>query len=52
MGEIDVADQGSGISKDRFHEALSTFEQLDDQLTKKHGGIGYGPAVCGWCYAR
>ena len=43
--QIEVADNGIGISKDQQSRLFVLFEQLDGGNTRKHGGIGIGLAL-------
>ena len=40
--QIEVADNGIGIPKDKQSEIFSIFEQADGNLSRKHGGAGLG----------
>jgi len=43
--QIEVADNGIGISKEHHHKLFKIFEQVDGSLSRKHGGIGVGLAL-------
>ena len=43
--QIEVADNGIGISKEHQHKLFAIFEQVDGGLTRKYGGIGIGLAL-------
>jgi signal transduction histidine kinase len=40
--QIEVADNGIGISKEQQSEIFTIFEQADGSLSRKYGGIGLG----------
>jgi len=40
--QVEVADNGVGISKEQQSRLFELFEQLDGSHTRKHGGIGIG----------
>ncbi|WP_164999323.1 GAF domain-containing sensor histidine kinase [Methanohalophilus profundi] len=40
--ELKVSDNGVGIAQENIQFLLDPFKQLDDFLTKKHGGLGIG----------
>ena len=40
--EICVEDTGMGIPEDKINIIFISFEQLEDSLTRKHGGVGLG----------
>ena len=40
--QIEVADNGIGISKEHQGRLFNIFEQADGSSTRKHGGIGIG----------
>jgi len=37
-----VSDTGEGIPEDRLNDIFKTFEQVDNSLTRRHGGTGLG----------
>ena len=43
--QVEVADNGIGISKDQQTELFDIFQQADGGNTRKHGGIGIGLAL-------
>jgi len=43
--QIEVADNGIGISQKHLGSLFDLFEQADGSLTRKHGGIGIGLAL-------
>ncbi len=43
--EIEVSDEGIGISPERLDEIFEIFHQLDESSTKRHGGAGIGLAI-------
>ncbi|RNI14553.1 PAS domain S-box protein [Methanohalophilus sp. RSK] len=40
--ELKVSDNGVGIAQEKMQFLFEPFEQLDDFLTKEHGGLGIG----------
>lgn len=42
--ELRVADSGPGIPKERLHQVLEPFFQVDASPTRAHGGVGLGLA--------
>lgn len=42
MLEICVSDTGEGIPKDKLEDIFKSFEQVDNSLTRRHGGTGLG----------
>ncbi len=43
---FEVQDQGMGIALHKLHKLFESFSQLDSSLTRRHGGIGVGLALC------
>lgn len=43
---VAVADTGIGIPPDRRNDLFRLFTQLDGSLTRRHGGMGMGLAIC------
>ena len=43
---FEVQDQGMGIAPHQLHKLFETFSQVDSTLTRRHGGIGVGLALC------
>jgi len=43
--QIEVSDNGIGISKEQQDKLFSIFEQADGSLTRAHGGMGIGLAL-------
>ncbi len=43
--EIEVSDEGIGISPERLDEIFEIFHQLDESSTKRHGGAGIGLSI-------
>ena len=43
--EIKIQDEGIGISKDNIAYIFEKFWQMDDSITRTHGGIGIGLAL-------
>jgi len=43
---FEVVDTGIGISVEDHKRLFSVFEQADSSLTRQHGGIGLGLALC------
>ena len=43
--QIEVTDNGLGISKDKQENLFDIFEQVDGSNTREHGGIGIGLAL-------
>ena len=41
-----VRDNGNGIPKDKIDSLFNRFHQIDTSVTRKHGGIGLGLAIC------
>jgi len=41
-----VKDTGIGISKERIEKIFQPFTQEDSSMTRKHGGLGLGLAIC------
>lgn len=44
--EIEVADNGIGITSERLQEIFDAFEQGGVQMSRKFGGLGLGLAIC------
>jgi two-component system, sensor histidine kinase len=42
---IEVRDSGIGIATDRLREIFDSFRQLENGLSRRHGGLGLGLAV-------
>jgi len=42
---FEVADNGIGISKEQQNIIFNTFEQMDNSVTRKYGGVGIGLAL-------
>ncbi len=42
MLEICVSDTGEGIPNDKLEDIFKSFEQVDNSLTRRHGGTGLG----------
>ncbi len=42
MLEICVSDTGEGIPEDKLEDIFKSFEQVDNSLTRRHGGTGLG----------
>lgn len=42
MLEICVSDTGEGIPEDKLDDIFKSFEQVDNSLTRRHGGTGLG----------
>ena len=40
--EVAVLDSGAGIPEDAFDHLFEPFEQLDELMTRRHGGLGLG----------
>ena len=40
--EVSVTDDGDGIPEDALDRVFKPFEQLDDLMTRRHGGLGLG----------
>lgn len=49
---IDVVDTGSGVPEGARAELFGLFSQLDDSLTRAHGGLGVGLAIAQRVVAR
>lgn len=45
MITIEVRDSGIGIASDRLREIFESFRQLENGLSRSHGGLGLGLAV-------
>ena len=43
---FEVQDQGMGIAPHHLHKLFETFSQVDGSLSRRHGGIGVGLALC------
>jgi len=43
--QVEISDNGIGISKEQQKDIFSIFEQADGSLTREHGGIGLGLAL-------
>ena len=41
-----IEDNGKGIPDDKIHNLFNKFYQIDTSVTRKHGGIGIGLAIC------
>ena len=42
MLEVCVSDTGEGIPEDKLKDIFKSFEQVDNSLTRRHGGTGLG----------
>lgn len=42
MLEICISDTGEGIPQDKLNDIFKSFEQVDNSLTRRHGGTGLG----------
>jgi two-component system sensor histidine kinase VicK len=42
---IEIADSGIGIATEDLHRIFQRFYQVEDHLTRRHGGMGLGLAV-------
>jgi len=45
MLQFDIMDNGIGVSDEQRDKLFDIFEQMDDSITSKHGGIGVGLAL-------
>ncbi len=43
---IEVEDTGVGIAEDKLPSLFDRFTQVDTALSRKHGGVGLGLAIC------
>ncbi|MBN1954733.1 MAG: GAF domain-containing sensor histidine kinase [Anaerolineae bacterium] len=43
--EVAVVDDGVGIPKDSLRRVFERFEQVEDHMTRRHGGMGLGLAI-------
>jgi PAS domain S-box-containing protein len=43
---FEVEDSGPGIPEDRLEHVFDRFAQVDDSVTRKHGGTGLGLTIC------
>ncbi|MGD1996000.1 MAG: GAF domain-containing sensor histidine kinase [Anaerolineae bacterium] len=43
--EVEVADTGSGISPEELAQIFDRFYQIEDHMTRRHGGMGLGLSV-------
>ena len=43
--QFEVSDNGIGISQEQQSSIFKLFEQVDESVTRKHGGVGLGLAV-------
>lgn len=43
---VEVKDTGIGIPPESLNDVFEPFAQLDESLTRSHGGIGLGLAIC------
>ena len=45
MLEVCVSDTGEGIPEDRLEDIFKSFEQVENSLTRRHGGTGLGLTI-------
>ncbi len=43
---VTVSDTGPGIPADRLGDIFESFTQVEDYMTRRHGGLGLGLATC------
>lgn len=44
--QFSIEDTGIGIAKDKQHFLFQSFSQVEDTMTRKHGGTGLGLVIC------
>ena len=45
MIEISVEDEGIGIQESDYEKVFQPFVQIDESISRKHGGVGLGLAL-------